>query len=101
MTDHLFTELSIGDVCASVGISEGLVREVVAHGILEPSGTAPEEWRFDVQMVIVAKKAIRLRRELELDWAGVAVALELLDKLDQLSVENDMLRQQLSRFTKC
>ena len=95
MTVHLRAELSVADICASVGVTEDLVREVVAHGIVEPRGDAPEEWYFDAHMAIVAKKAFRLQRELEIDWAGVAVALELMDKLEQLSSENNMLRQRL------
>ncbi len=98
MTDNLVVELSITQVCRSVGVSEAVVHEVVAHGIVEPRGELPETWVFDARMVAVTNKAVRLRRELDIDWAGVAVALELMDRLEELGTENAHLRQQLSRF---
>jgi len=35
---------------------------------------------------------------LELEWEGVALALNLLDELEHLRAENRMLRQRLGRF---
>ena len=40
----------------------------------------------------------RLQAELQIDWAGVALALQLLDDLQQLRGENSHLRQRLNRF---
>ena len=74
--------------------------EIVEHGIVEPSGKTPEEWLFDDQAPVLAKRAAKLQRELELEWEGVALALQLLDEVQQLRSENSMLRQRLGRFLK-
>lgn len=42
----------------------------------------------------------RLRRELALDWAGVAVALDLLGEVERLRLENRHLRRRLGRFAE-
>ena len=72
----------------------------VEHGILEPQGSVPKDWRFTDYELTLAKRAAKLRHDLELEWEGVALALELLQEVQQLRSENNMLRQRLGRFTQ-
>jgi chaperone modulatory protein CbpM len=72
--------------------------EVVEHGIVEVRGSGPDEWSFDSSVVVVLKRAVRLREGLEINWAGIALALELLDKIEKLRSENKMLKQRIGRF---
>jgi chaperone modulatory protein CbpM len=39
-----------------------------------------------------------LQAELQIEWAGVSLALQLLDELEYLRDENSHLRRRLSRF---
>jgi chaperone modulatory protein CbpM len=39
-----------------------------------------------------------LQSDLQIDWAGVALALQLIDELEQLRAENSHLRRRLSRL---
>jgi chaperone modulatory protein CbpM len=43
-------------------------------------------------------RAVRLHRELQVDWAGIALALELLNELEGLRRENETLRRRLERL---
>ncbi|GGM03643.1 chaperone modulator CbpM [Pseudomonas asuensis] len=72
--------------------------ELVEHGIVEPHGPKPEAWVFDLSALHTVRRAVRLQRELELDWAGTALALDLLTQVESLRAENRMLRQRLGRF---
>ena len=72
--------------------------EIVEYGILQPSGQPPAEWLFDAGALVVVKRALRLRRDLDLEWAGIALALELMAELEQLRHESSQLKQRLSRF---
>ncbi|MNG41880.1 Chaperone modulatory protein CbpM [compost metagenome] len=49
---------------------------------------------------MLAKRAAKLRHDLQLEWEGVALALELLEEVQQLRSENSMLRQRLGRFVQ-
>jgi chaperone modulatory protein CbpM len=92
-------QISIREFCECEGIPEGLVVTVVEHGIARPlSGGEAPEWVFDTASAGWIRKAIRLRRDLEVDWVAVAMVIDLLQQREQLQLENRRLRQRLRRF---
>ena len=98
MMSTLVVQLDKQTLCREADLPAAYVIEIVEHGIVEPSGRTPEEWLFDDQAPVLAKRAAKLQRELDLEWEGVALALELLEEVQQLRRENSMLQQRLSRF---
>ncbi|MEX6504466.1 chaperone modulator CbpM [Pseudomonas zhanjiangensis] len=88
------------EFCRLAELPEECLVEIVEQGIIEPSGDTPEQWLFDAAALDIARRAARLQRDLEIDWAGIALALNLLEELDELRAENRMLRQRLSRFVE-
>ena len=93
MHEHLHAELwlldderamSLAEFCAASGLLESLVAEMVREGILEPRGAVPQEWHFSGACLAHAQRALRLQRELELNWAAVAFVLPLLDEIKEL-----------------
>lgn len=89
---------TITEFCLHTGVSEEDLREIVGPGVIEPRQPQTEVWLFDDSAVMIVHRAMRLRRELELDWPGIAVALTLLDENARLTRENRLLQQQLARF---
>lgn len=79
-------------------ISDQDLAEMVSHGIIAPHDPHAEEWYFSESVVAVISRASRLRDDLQIDWAGLALALDLLDQIDALKRENDSLRRRLSRL---
>ncbi|TDF85213.1 chaperone modulator CbpM [Pseudomonas sp. H9] len=98
MSSTLVVQLDMQTLCREADLPAAYVIEIVEHGIVEPSGRTPEEWLFDDRAAVLAKRAAKLQRELELEWEGVALALELLEEVQQLRSENLMLKQRLNRF---
>jgi chaperone modulatory protein CbpM len=98
MMDTVIVYLRLDEICHTCDTSEDVLIQLVDHGIIEPRGDSPEEWRFDSRMVVVAKRAARLRRDLDLEWEGIALALTLLEEVEKLRSENSMLHQRLRRF---
>lgn len=94
----LVVELDMKEFCQVVDMPPAYVIEIVEHGILEPQGKKPDEWLFDTYSLSVAKRAAKLHHDLAMEWDGVALALELLDELEQVRAENRMLKQRLGRF---
>ncbi|MEK1833770.1 chaperone modulator CbpM [Pseudomonas sp. NPDC089918] len=98
MSDPVIVLLDLAEFCEATELSEVHVIEIVEHGILEPQGAQPKDWRFTDYELALAKRAAKLRRDLELEWEGVALALNLLEEVQQLRAENRMLRQRLGRL---
>jgi chaperone modulatory protein CbpM len=98
MMDTVIVYLRLEELCHTCNATEAVLIELIEHGIVEPHGQSPEDWRFDSSMVALAKRAARLRRELDLEWEAVALAMTLLDQVDRLRAENQMLHRQLRRF---
>jgi chaperone modulatory protein CbpM len=94
----LVVELDMKEFCQVVDMSPAYVIEIVEHGIVEPQGQKPDEWLFDAYALTVARRAAKLHHDLAMEWDGVALALELLDELEQVRAENRMLKQRLGRF---
>lgn len=100
MSSTLIVQLDMRTLCQEADITADCVIEIVEHGIVEPSGRTPEEWVFDDRAPLTLKRAVKLHDQLALEWEGVALALELLEEVQQLRSENSMLRQRLGRFTQ-
>ncbi len=97
MNNHT-VELDLGDVCDAVELPRNTFIKMVEYGIVEPRGEKPAEWSFDLTMVSIARRAVRLRRDLKLNWSAVALVIELIEEREQLQAENELLNQRLQRF---
>lgn len=98
MSSTLIVALDMKEFCQVTEMPAAYVIEIVEHGILEPQGQKPDDWLFDAHALVVAKRALKLQRDLDLEWQGVAVALDLLGEVERLRAENRMLKQRLGRF---
>jgi len=91
-------QFTLQELCQVTDLPSATVIEIVEQGIIEPVGRDPESWVFNTQMIVVTKKAQRLHRDLGIDWSGIALALCLIDELEQLREKNLRLQSQLSKF---
>lgn len=98
MATTLIVQLTLEECCQLLELPAATLVEIVEYGIVQPSGHAPQDWRFDEPSLSRMQRARRLQRELELDWQAVAVTLDLLSELERLRAENRMLKQRLQRF---
>ncbi|NYT69953.1 chaperone modulator CbpM [Pusillimonas noertemannii] len=95
--------LNASDICSFEhvvevsGLSPQELRELVETGVIEPSNDDPGNYFFHTQCIVVARKARRLRDDFELDTRGLAVALNLLRRVDDLESEIARLRARLGR----
>ena len=76
--------LSLVELCRACDAQEEQVQLWVVEGVLSPIGSSPPEWRFTGASLRRARLALTLTRELEINPPGVALALDLLDRIDAL-----------------
>ena len=80
------SSLSIADLSRMCAVDERHIVEFVEEGVLSVIQVGAE-WRFTGAALRRARLAVRLERDLELNLAGVALAVELLEELAQLRRE--------------
>ena len=78
------TELTLNDLCKACSSSAEWIIELVEEGALEPIGYQQTQWRFSGNNLQRARTAMRLQRDLGLNLAGIALALDLLEKIETL-----------------
>jgi chaperone modulatory protein CbpM len=79
--------LSVKDLSRMCAVDERHIVEFVEEGVLSVVEINTTEWQFTGAALRRARLALRLERDLELNLAGVALALELLEELEQLRRE--------------
>jgi len=78
------TRLTLDDLCHACVVREAQIIELVDIGVLEPQGREPAHWIFGGTSLHRARTALRLQRDFDIDLAGAALALELLDEIASL-----------------
>lgn len=76
--------VSVDELCRSCTVELETVTLLVDEGILDPVGSRAEQWRFTVTSLRRVKTAIHLQRDLGVNLAGAALALDLLDRIARL-----------------
>ena len=76
--------ISLGELCRACGLSAEVVMDMVEEGVLDPCGGEPVEWRFSGTSVKRVQMALRLSHDLRVNLPGAALALDLMDELQEL-----------------
>jgi chaperone modulatory protein CbpM len=79
-----YAVLSVRDLSRICAVDERHIVELVHEGVLNVVDADGTEWRFTGEALRRARLALRLERDLEINLAGVALALELLEEIEQL-----------------
>lgn len=88
-------QLTLVELCKVCQSSEEVVRnwviegifEGVCEGVFEPTAQAPQHWQFSGPAVRRARLAQTLAQELEINSPGIALALDLMDRIHQLEAQ--------------
>jgi chaperone modulatory protein CbpM len=79
--------LTLRDLSRMCAVDERHIVEFVEEGVLDVVEVDTAEWHFTGGALRRARLALRLERDLELNLAGVALALELMEELQHLRRE--------------
>lgn len=74
----------IREICTLCRVDDRLVYEMVNEGVLTPEGYSPETWRFNAVAVKRIQVTLRLQSDLRVNLPGAALALDLLEELEEL-----------------
>jgi DNA-binding transcriptional MerR regulator len=84
---------SLDELARLGGVPPALVQRYLDDGLLEPvAGNKRTAWFFDDNALFELRRIERLRRELGVNIAGVAVIHDLLQQIDELKAELERLK---------
>jgi chaperone modulatory protein CbpM len=78
--------LSVEELSRLCAVDKTYIVELVEEGVLSVTEVA-SEWRFAGAALRRARTALRLQRDLEINLPGVALALELMEEIEELRRE--------------
>jgi chaperone modulatory protein CbpM len=79
------TWIEVGDFCAWLSVERRWVASLVEAGVLEPRGAVPECWSFPASDLARVRATARLVHDLDVNLAGAAVILDLLEERRRLT----------------
>ena len=79
--------LTLGQLCRACGVHADWVISLVEESIIEPQGEDIRLWRFSGASLVRARSALRLQRDLGVNLAGIALALDLMEELESLRAQ--------------
>ena len=79
--------LTFDVVAATVGAKRSVVVRLVQQGLIESVDTGADEPLLPRRAVVQIRRMQRLRRDLGVNFAGAAVILDLVGRIEQLNRE--------------
>ena len=78
------TTFTLAELCRCCAVEAELIEAMVEHGILAPSGRHGRHWYFPASSLRRTRITLHLQRDLGVNLAGAALALDLLERIDEL-----------------
>lgn len=76
--------LTMRQLCDACSVRADYIVELVDEGFIEPIGTENSHWCFSGVSITRVKKARRLQKDLGINLAGVALAVDLIEEIENL-----------------
>ena len=83
------TLITLNELCGACTVRTEEIVTLVREGVLDPvdgplRAEKAQAWRFHITSVRRVRTVVRLQRDLGINLAGAALALELLDRIEEL-----------------
>ena len=81
------TEITIVELCEVCSVDRKMIDEMIDEGILDPRDDGRARRRLPYSSVRRTRTVIHLQRDLGINMAGAAMALQLLERIDNLRMQ--------------
>lgn len=78
------TTFTTAELCRSCAVDAELIEAMVEEGILAPAGRRSRHWCFSASSLRRTRITLHLQRDLGVNLAGAALALDLLERIEAL-----------------
>jgi chaperone modulatory protein CbpM len=88
---------TLAELCRCFAVEAELVEALVEQGILEPVGRRGYHWCFPASSLRRTRITLHLQRDLGVNLAGAALALDLLERIEELDARLRAMKRGRSR----
>jgi len=86
------TIFTVAELCRACAVEAEVIEALVEQGILEPAGRRGRHWCFPASSLRRTRITLQLQRDLGVNLAGAALALDLLERIDELDARLRAMR---------
>lgn len=87
------SRVTMHDLAEAAGVHPELVEDLMEYGLLEPVASDAPDRLFAISAIERVRRIMRLRRDLGVNLPGVAVILNMRERMEQLQTELRRLRR--------
>ncbi|MDT8398964.1 MAG: chaperone modulator CbpM [Pseudomonadales bacterium] len=89
---------TLQELCQSLQADADFIVQCVDYGIAEVEGETREQWKFSTLALVRIQRAYRLQRDLDINFTGLGVVLDLLDDVEALRAQRNTLEKRLRHW---
>jgi len=78
------SDVTLAQLCEACAVHAEAIEAMMEEGIVEPIGGEVRKWRFTRSSVVRVRTVLRMQRDLNVNLAGAALALDLLERIEAL-----------------
>jgi chaperone modulatory protein CbpM len=93
-------DIGLSDLSELSGLPEAELRALTDYGVLAPVDPDAEQPSYRAGCIVTARRASRLRADLELDTEGLALVLRLMAQMQELESQLKELKARLPDVTR-
>src|SRR3989338_4154287 len=87
--DHL---LSFEEICRAINSDHQLIIQLIEYQIIQPQGASQKDWVFDHIALKRARLARNFYYDFEVNFEGVALLVDMLEKIEELEMRINQLK---------
>jgi chaperone modulatory protein CbpM len=78
------SEVTLAQLCEACAVHAEAIEAMMEEGIVAPVGGGGGKWLFTRSSVVRVRTVLRMQRDLNVNLAGAALALDLLERIEAL-----------------
>ena len=78
------SEVTLAQLCEACAVQAQAIEAMMEEGIVVATGGEVRAWRFTRSTVVRVRTVLRMQRDLHVNLAGAALALDLLERIETL-----------------
>lgn len=97
---EILDNLTLEELARAVNAEPQLIIELIEYHVIIPEGDSQNQWRFNALTLKKTRIAVNFYRDLEMNLPGIAIALDLLERIHTLEIQLSTLSEFEKLFRK-